>query len=181
MSKVQVCAVHLDVNVTTNKGIWEHSCLESILRGTVLPVFGKTFLNGGAADVVMESMRTKAVKRGLAITFTDVVVEIGRWHRKPFQFSDLEESYFFNAHRTSSDLQVFLAGFWSERIGDMPMIRDNWPKGPTGYPHVLDDLYLEEAFSHLKAIAYSIRTAEFGSVSVVTVFDANSISIEGRV
>lgn len=179
MSLIQACAVlnaEVEDESLYSSRVWDSVELEKLLRGMVLPKSGQTFLYG-PPEGVKELLIWKAKTLEVGISFADVVVEIGKWNRRAVRFEDIEQNHFFNVHRSDSCMQRFLSEFWAARIGAFPLVRDTWPRGATAYPHIIDELHAEYFFKHLNAIAYSIKTPEFGDVPVVTVFKKEKLSL----
>lgn len=154
---------------------WDSNTLESFFRSVVFPKTGKTFLYGPASDV-QSFFCAEAKRKGTEVTFADVVIDIEKWSAKSVDLAELAGLRFLNVHRVTDDMRAVLSEFWLANLGESRLVSDSWPRGATAHPQLIDELHADPRFSHLAAIAYSIKTRELGSLFVVTVFNKEFIS-----
>ncbi|HCF5748609.1 hypothetical protein DY969_25870 [Pseudomonas aeruginosa] len=112
----------------------------------------------------------------------DVTVEIETWLRQKVDFSDAADSglkvtRFLSVARAKKEITDYIDKHWLELTKKYGLPAEDFPRTPTRYPHLLDEIITLEPFKHLAVIAYTVETPQVGQFQVATIFDLDAITL----
>ncbi len=158
--------------------------IERFFKGITFPAKGRTFLYGHR-NTALPYLLKLPVENGLSTATLDIHVEIGKWLRQKVDLSDdpefgLKFTNFLSVARAKKPIMDLLESHWAYNLGESYQEREEWPRGATRHPELLDSLIERPEFKHLSVIAYTVKTAEADEFQVATVFNTDAIeSVEG--
>ncbi|MDU4254451.1 hypothetical protein [Pseudomonas sp.] len=152
----------------------------TFFREIRFPEKGMTFLYGHNNPAIPHFLRY-AGDIGLDAAVVDVHVEIGNWLRHKVDLSDSPEcglgsTRFLNLTRAKRDVVDLLETVSVKQLGPERAAQDEFGRGATTHPYLMDSVIELPEFKHLAVVAYSVRTAAAGDIQVATVFDDSAIT-----
>ena len=151
--------------------------VESRFPSVKFPQNGITFLYGHRNPAEAYLLKEGQVKgNGSSIAY--IPVEIGTWMKNKLGFAPedplrgVEHTGFLSLSRAKADILDRIFNIWRRNANGA--VYD--PNDPVKDPSLFDFVIQDERFSHLKVIAYTVRSEEIGDFQVATVFDLSAIN-----